>query len=178
MTRSIGLFFLLFITSITALAQTEERPRLSDRVFFGGSFSVNFFNGIFVDVSPLIGYKVTDRFSAGVGVTYQYLKTDQRGVNFSTSIYGGRLFTRYNIYRNFFLHGEYESINLEVLAFDENDVPIIKREWVPGAFAGGGINQPIGGSANLSIYALYNFLHDERRSPYNSPLVLRVGVNL
>ncbi|MGB3182260.1 MAG: hypothetical protein WBB45_12770 [Cyclobacteriaceae bacterium] len=170
---------LLFLcVSVNAYSQEDTRPPIDDRIFFGGSFSVNFFNGIFIDVSPLIGYKVTDRFSTGVGVTYKYLKTDQRGIDYSTSIYGGRLFSRYNIYRNFFLHGEYENINLEVLTIDEADTPVIEREWVPGAFAGGGLNQQLGGSAVFSVYVLYNFLHEEYRSPYNSPIIVRVGINL
>ncbi|MFA0962613.1 hypothetical protein AB9P05_12500 [Roseivirga sp. BDSF3-8] len=178
MYKGVLIFAFCFFRAFSVQAQNQDDSSFSDRVFFGGNFSVNFFNGIFVDVSPIVGYRVTDRFSAGLGITYQYLKTEQQGVDLSTSIYGGRTFGRYNFYRNFFIHTEYEAINLEVLAFDENSEPFSRREWVPGAFAGGGLTQPLGRRASISFYVLYNFLHDDRRSPYNSPVVVRAGINL
>lgn len=51
-----------------------EKPSLRDRMYFGGNMGFSFGDIVFVDASPLVGYKLTDRFSSGVGFTYRYLK--------------------------------------------------------------------------------------------------------
>lgn len=171
--------FALFIISFSAYSQREvsEGSTFFDRVYLGGNFGAQFGTTTFVDVSPLAGYMITDKLSAGVGITYQYLRYKPApNVSFSTSIYGWRTFVRRNIGRQFFLHGEFENINLEL--YTPSSADGIQREWVPGLFVGGGLFQPIGRKAGFMISALYNVLYDDIRSPYNSPLVLRVGFTL
>ena len=169
----------LFLISYTVSAQREvgEESSFFDRVYLGGNFGAQFGTTTFIDVSPLAGYMITDKLSAGVGITYQFLKYKPApSVSFSTSIYGWRTFVRRNIGRQFFAHGEFENINLELYA---PSVPEgYRREWVPGLFIGGGLFQPIGKRAGFMISALYNVMYDDIRSPYNSPLVLRVGFTL
>lgn len=55
------------------------------------------------------------------------------------------------------------------------------RKGFNSFMAGGGFFQPIGRSAGLYAMALYNFSYKDRTSnndiyPYDSPLVLRVGI--
>ena len=125
-----------------------------------------------IDVSPLAGVMITDKYSAGLGITYQYFD-DRRFIGGSSSTYGGRLFNRYNVLPNIFLHAEYESINFENYNLASER---FERIWVNGLFLGGGYFAPFGGGrggANFTF--LYNVLHDNRRSPYGEPYVIRVG---
>lgn len=165
-----------------AFAQMEEDVdeggNFWDRVYFGGNLGLQFGSITAIEVSPLMGYRFTSTFSGGVGITYQYFKAEYRDIagrdiDFETNIYGGRLFARKNLTEQIFAHAEYESLNLE---FYSPSADQFRREWVPAMFIGGGLFQPIGSRAGLNIMALYNVIHDDVKSPYNSPLVLRLGI--
>ena len=176
--RKVLILFLLTLSTV-ASAQFEEEVTESssfgDRVFIGGNFGFQFGDFTMINVSPQVGYRFTNRLSGGVGVIYQYISYELfNGRRESTNVYGGNLFARYMVYENIFLQGEYEAVNWEFFNVDNQLV----REWVPGAFLGGGFFQPIGGRAGFSATVLYNVIFDEFRSPYGSPWVVRVGVSL
>jgi hypothetical protein len=167
------LFSFLYMLPVQAQREIDEgnKPPLKDRMFFGGNFALSLGTLTYIDISPLAGAMITNRFSTGVGVTYQYFN-DRRFVGGNNSIYGGRVFTRYNIFSNIFAHGEYESLNLDVF---NRRAERFQREWVPGLFLGGGYFTPFGNRGGANITLLYNLLYDNIRSPYNQPYVIRVG---
>ncbi len=158
------------------MAQTSdeiEGESIKDRIYFGGNLGLQFGTITNIEVSPLVGYRFTNDFSAGLGVTYIYLKTDYSNYpDFETNIYGYRLFARHNIQEQFYATAEYENLSLEFIRL--NDFAK-SREWVPGLFVGGGYFQPVGNRAGFNIAALYNVMYDDQKSPYNSPWVFRVG---
>ena len=162
-------------TATPSFAQEEsseysEKPAFWERLSPGGNFSLQFGTITYIDISPSVGYRFTDRFTAGPGFTYRYLK--YRGYE-GSSIYGPRFFARHILAKQFFVQAEYESLNVEFLTNDPRE-PFV-REWVPGLFIGGGVYQPIGERAGFMIAALYNLSYDSLRSPYNSPWVFNVG---
>ncbi|GAB3649089.1 hypothetical protein GCM10028791_13950 [Echinicola sediminis] len=177
---SILFFITLFLGgSREALAQREfyqeegEKVPLSERLYFGGNFGLQFGRVTYVDVSPLVGVMITDRYSAGLGVTYQYLNYKDFA-NASSSVFGGRVFNRYNVVQNLFAHAEFESLNVELIretstGFEEY------REWVPGLFLGGGYFVPFGRKGGINLTILYNVIYDNLKSPYNEPYVIRAG---
>ena len=55
-------------------AQDEEELRPIDRIFFGGNFGMQFGTITNIEVSPLVGYHITPRLSAGVGTRFEYFK--------------------------------------------------------------------------------------------------------
>lgn len=170
------IIFLLLIISSLAAAQNSNNDDLglTNRVFFGGNFGLQFGTITNIEVSPLVGYRVTRDFSIGTGITYIYLKQQfDNFPDFETNIYGYRFFARHNIQQQFFAQLEYENLSLEF--FNPIDGQS-RREWVPGMLIGGGFFQPIGRNAGFVISAFYNLAHDDLRSPYNSPLILRVGI--
>lgn len=180
-TGSLLLISTLYVGSISSVyAQSEseqnaeegyyEKPAIWDRLAPGGNFSLQFGNLTFIDVSPVVGYRFTNNFTAGPGFTYRYLKF--RGFE-ATSTYGPRAFARYIIRRQFFIQSEYESLSVQFIPADPQE-PLV-REWVPGFFIGGGLFQPVGQRAGFMIAGMYNLLHDNLRSPYNSPWVFNVG---
>ncbi|TFV93370.1 hypothetical protein E4S40_14030 [Algoriphagus kandeliae] len=170
-----ALFFGLFLFSSIAFAQRpiySDSTSFKDRLYFGGNFGMQFGTITLIDVSPLAGVMITDRYSAGLGITYQYFD-DRRYIGGSSSTYGWRVFNRYNVLPNIFLHAEFESIN-----FDNYNLLTdrFERIWANGLFLGGGYFAPFGGGrggANFTF--LYNVLHDNLRSPYGEPYVIRVG---
>lgn len=180
--QSVGIVFFMVLSFLgkpdEALAQREiypeDKPPLKDRMYYGGNFSLQFGSLTYIDVSPLAGVMITDRFSAGLGGTYQYLNF--RRANSSSSVYGGRIFGRYNITQNFFAHTEVESLNTAYLVPGATpDLDRLTRDWVTGMFVGGGYFTPFGSRGGANITLLYNLTYDNRRSPYNEPYVIRVG---
>jgi hypothetical protein len=169
---------ILFLAALQLPAQEEKNDTneqgasLIDKLSLGGNFSLQFGNVTFIDISPMVGYRFTDRFTAGPGITYRYLKF--RGFE-GSSVYGGSLFARHIIGSQFFAHAQYESLNAEYLTSLQDPV---QRGWVPGFFLGGGIFQPLGRRGVVNISALYNLMYDPVRSPYNSPWVFNVGFML
>lgn len=144
-----------------------------EKVTVGGNFNLLFGNLTFIEVSPTVGYRFTDRFTAGPGIAYRYMK--RRGYQ-ASSLYGARVFARQRFGQQFFVQTELESLNTQYLTGDPGR-PIV-RAWVPGFFLGGGLFQPVGRRAGIIISAMYNFIYDVNRSPYASPWRFNVGFTL
>ena len=176
----------LLVVGVQAQAQVyyeEESDSLSfrDRLYLGGNLALNVFGeNKFIDVSPLAGYMVTPRYSVGAGATYQYISRQFRAIpsgdrfTLSSSVYGGRVFNRYNVTREYFLYGEFENLSAEFGVGNGDS----QREWVPGLFLGVGTFQQFFANGGINIMVLFNVLHDDLRSPYNSAVVVRGGVTL
>lgn len=171
-------FFVLQINFLYAQREVEQGQKsFKDRIYFGGNFNLQFGRVTFIDISPLMGYMVTDRFSVGPGITYQYLNYKWLN-NYKTHIYGGRFFGRYNIGQQFFAHSEIEALNVEYSKIVGGNDRQWVRGWVPGVFIGGGMFQPFGRRGGIQIMGLYNLTYSQGRSPYASPFVLRAGITL
>jgi hypothetical protein len=175
--KFVGKFFLLLLPivfNLKVLAQPGED--LGKRIYLGGNIGLQFgTNYTLVNVSPLAGYKITERFSAGVGATYIYYRLKYPAYNYElkTHIYGGSLFSRYFLLENIFAHAEYEHLSLEAFSFFDRTV---KRVWVPAFFVGGGLQQPIGGSGFAQLLILYDIIQDIY-SPYQNPII-RIGFGI
>lgn len=183
----LSLFALLFTKSFTSFAQerdraNEEKPnwKFKDRIFVGGGVQAQFGTVTVIGASPIVGYKITPKLSAGVGLTYLYYRVKYQGYEpYKTHIYGGNVFGRYLIWKNqLFVHTEYGFVNWEVPRFDINlGTYTSSRMNVPYLNLGGGYRQPIGDKAALEIFALYDVLHGPHSfSP--SPFTFRAGVNV
>lgn len=188
--------------SVNATAQNPyQKKSFADRLIFEGIIGAQFGTITAIEASPLVGYKLTDDFIAGIGLTYQYSKYDNFYMNTengslsdrSINIIGGRLFSRYyfsNLFEGLgllsglFAHAEYEYLTYNVnYKVDPNgkyvDVYGIpystgnEHLQVPGFLIGGGLNQSIGGRAYGSILILYN-LNETNNTPYSNP-VFRIG---
>lgn len=157
------------------IRRNDSDGALWDKITVGGNFGLQFGTVTYIDISPMIGYRFTDKLTAGPGFTYRYLKV--RGFE-GSSIYGGSAFARYLIGSQFFAQTQYESLNTQYYPVSANGDVSIRRDWVSGFFVGGGLYQPLGRRGAILLSAMYNLLHDNVRSPYNSPWVLNVGFTL
>jgi hypothetical protein len=151
-------------------SMVRKRPvkkSFKDNIFVGGNVGIQFGTVTFVDVSPLVGYKFTEKISAGIGATYQYYRYRDKYYDFETNVYGGRVFGRYNFTNYLFGHVEYEYLNLEAFDFYR------RRVDVGSLMAGAGYIQRISDRSGIVAMILYNFT-ESAYTPYQNP-IFRVG---
>lgn len=162
----------LLLVSVTSLAQNK----LSDRIYFGGGGGLNVSsNQTNISASPQIGYKVTDRFIAGVGITYQYVKI--KAIDKSLNNFGWSIFNIYSVTDQIFAYGEFERLTFEFFtdaAFERTD-----KTGYNSLLLGAGFANSIGGRAAFNTMVLYNVLYDPAEpGPYRSPWVIRAGIGV
>lgn len=190
MKRKFLLLTLLLLTAIAAhsfdytsryhpnlsLKKTERTLKFDpERITYGGNFGATFGTLTYVDISPFIGYRMTDEWMAGVGVSYIYYRQRYSpSLVYETHLYGGRLFTQYLILPNVFLHGELEAMNFDYYDYLSGTN---SRSWYLTPLLGAGYSQPLGGRSSIRITALYAFNSNNPKSPYyGNPLIFRIGI--
>lgn len=180
--KKLAAFFIGIICSLALQAQDDgtapPRPGRAprepwyDRLVYGGNLGLQFGNYTLVDISPIVGYKVTDRLVPAVGITYQYINirfsNNQRYIN---TIYGYSGILRYYIMDNLFAHGEVTQLNGQWLPWQQSE-----RYWITGVLVGGGYRQNFGGNFGASITALWN-LNPTPEWPYRNPII-RAGIGV
>ena len=141
----------------------EQKSSPGDKLYYGGY--VNFSLGSYtsIGVEPMVGYKIIPRLSLGAKIRYDYIKDNRYATSYSTSVYGGSLFTRLIVIRQVYLHAEFATYNYELFYTDGSS----EREWIPFLFLGGGFHQPVGNRAALNVQVLFDVLNDEK-SPYRT----------
>lgn len=182
------LLILLFPVIVPAQDdQKAPKSRFSDKLFFGGGLGLQFGTLTLIDISPVVGYRITEKFETGLGFTYKYYRIKDYYIDYNTgiaydlksNILGGSVFTRYHITENIFVHAEYESLQYK---YDEYYNPGIglqsdkRTAIINSIFVGGGYRQRISQGSYFFMMALWN-LNDGALSPYSNP-ILRMGVIL
>ena len=162
-------FFLALLNAVCAQSdKAKSKKDFWQKVYFGGNMGLQFGTVTFLDISPLAGYKITEKLSAGVGITYQYFSV--KAYHYATERYGGRVFGRFNITENLFAYTEYELLNIGIGGTPE------KRINIANVFVGGGYSQPLGAKSSLNVLVLWN-INESVYSPYQNPII-RAGINI
>jgi hypothetical protein len=157
---------------------SNNRPaNIFGKLNVGGNFWLALGNITRIDIQPLVGYPISDKFQMGVGLNYQYYS--ERGIfngqnyQFSQSYYGGRGFFQFLFIPQAYLWGEVESINGEY--YNRVD-GTIQRRWMTAPLVGAGYRQSnSNGFSGGMITVLYNLNYNPDNSIYLSPWVIRVG---
>ena len=173
------IFLLLFSINLFAFGQNirkEEKPPINERLFFGGSFGMQFGTVTYIDVSPIVGLWVLPRVAIAAGPSFTYYKN--KFIDAETSLYGGRFYTQYlfiqdldnvfpiGLHTGIFFHLEDELLSLESKYW--------KNQYASGRFIannvliGGGIRQQIGNRSFLHLTALWT-IHDAGYFVHESP---------
>lgn len=171
-----------------------------DRLIIGGWGVFGIGSGVTnIGITPILGYRITDNFSAGIGFGYQYFRfknyfvyateIDSFGypVSFDTAnlnahFYSPSVWMRYLIWNNIFAHTEYEQNISTYREYYNNTLanpPYETRKItvsVPSLLLGGGIRQPVGRRSSIVAMVLYDVIQDER-SPYYQTVAIRLGFN-
>lgn len=177
------IFFILIVFQVLAQSDTlyrtsdgrkpyvkqKSRSKVKDKIFFGGNLGASFGSITFIDVSPLVGYKINDKFSVAIGSIYNYYSYSYAGYRYQLSMYGGRCFARYFLTENIFAQAGWDKIN--------RDNPYSNypgaRVWVDNLLIGGGVKYPISDRLYCTAIGLWN-LNQNDLSPYRNP-IFQVG---
>jgi hypothetical protein len=148
----------------------ETMRRLFIYSGFGLGYSSNqYFSQFNASISPALGYRVTDKFAVGPGISYTYNNYGFDGIgvpNISTSSVGIKAFAQYIIYHEFLAHAEYEVTRAELLNSDLEKT----RFTASTPLLGVGYRSQLGERAAADILLLYNF-NSGYNSLYSNPVV-------
>ncbi len=179
----------------------EEKGFSTDKLIFGGWGVLGIGSGVTnIGVTPVLGYRVSDAFSAGISLGYQYFKVkysqnyyfinpatgEGEYYPFTSNVYSPSLWARYIVWNNIFAHVEYEH-NIMSLSRYEPQVqpglvgypPIVKVNetiQVPALLVGAGLRQPISPRTSFVAMLLYDVIQD-KYSPYRGTIAVRLGIN-
>ncbi len=168
---------LLFVSFLTVYGQQKrpEAPPFKERLFYGGSFGLQFGTYTDIAISPIVGLWILPRINIAAGPDFRYFKFYSE----STTIYGGKLYTEIvflqdldniiplGLHLGLFLHGEYEALSLESSYF--KDPPYFSKRFLLNTFlAGGGIRQQLGQRSSINLTFLWA-LNDSGYGIYGSP---------
>ncbi len=150
-----------------AAQETHRSPQpaaLENRIYWGGGVSIAFWSYNAIRVEPLVGYRITEKFSAGIKLMYEYLRYERFGRTEDSHSYGGSLFARYRLIEQLYAHIEYGGQSYERIVNASGDQ---ERIGYPFLLLGGGFVQRTGRRTSLFFELLYDVLQDEA-SPYES----------
>jgi hypothetical protein len=147
-------------------AKPENDMRFIDRLFWGGNVGAWIGNPTFVDLSPLVGIRITDKFSCGVGVIYNYYNYTNANYKYTTHLYGSRIYGRYFIFDNVFAQVGWDRINRD----DPYSYLPNTRVWVDNFLVGGGVRYAVSDNFYVVASGLWN-LNQTPLSPYANPII-------
>lgn len=170
-------------------AQKHKKQQGFDasKLIFGGGFVASFGSGYSdFGISPVVGYRFTEHFAAGVGLGYEYLKSQLTFYDPNTGYYVNyptqaniiypSIWARYLVWRNIFVDGTFEYNMLRYSQYyDSNGYPISFSVNVPCFLLGAGVKQPLGGRVYFFGEILYDVLQNVN-SPYYGTIIPRAGV--
>lgn len=141
--------------------KAKNRQSFGQRVYYGGTFGLSFGTFTSVLVEPLVGYRITEKLSSGVGIGIRYGKDNRAGSNIEYTNYLGRVFTRYLINQRIYAHAEFMGESYDKVFYFESDPLHQGRTLVPFLFVGGGLRSPAGNGAFI-LQVLFNVLNNEK----------------
>jgi hypothetical protein len=172
----------------------EKKGYDPSKLVLGGGLNASFGGGeVSAGISPMIGYRFTEHFLAGVGLGYQYYKsvysTDQYGnpTSYSTdNIVYPSVWARYFVYRNIFADATFEyNIITQVDPLDDipgspnygDPIPTKSTFDVSCLLLGVGYKWALGGRVSVFGELMYDVLQNPN-SPYYGQVVPRLGVSV
>ena len=178
---------------VNANKRKQEKNGFDTRkLSFGGGFGFGFGTITNISVSPVLGYRINDNFSAGIGFGYQYLRVKDKFTlqdqsldyikkPYTATMYSPSIWGRYVIWHNIFAHLEYEHNFMSETVYDPYVIytgpekAIKNKINVPSLLLGGGIRQPLTDRVSITFTGLYDVLQNPN-SPYKGTLSFRFGV--
>ncbi|GAB4208601.1 MAG: hypothetical protein Fur0023_20310 [Bacteroidia bacterium] len=142
----------------------------SDKITLGGNFA--FFTSTrytFIDISPIIGYRISNMILIGAGPVYNYYSQYLYNSRYTFDIYGFRTLGRIYLLESLFFQTGWDILNRSIYTIQNNTLQK-ERMWVQNIWIGGGIRYMIAPNAYMFTSILYN-LNQNNYSPYPNPYV-------
>ncbi|WP_346854702.1 hypothetical protein [uncultured Draconibacterium sp.] len=139
-----------------------QKPKIDkSKLYYGGYLNLSIGSYTVIGATPMVGYKLTPKFSMGGQLSYEYVKDKRYSTDYETSNYGLSVFSRLRVVPQLYLHAEFSEMNYKLYSFNGSS----SREWVPFLWLGGGYSQPITKNTWFTAQVLFDVINDEN-SPY------------
>ncbi|MFC4686213.1 hypothetical protein ACFO4P_04600 [Epilithonimonas pallida] len=161
----------LIVINILAYSQIAMNSgKQSNRWTFGGGLGVGFGSNSYfnLQVSPRVGYKITDQLEGGIIGNVSWQSSDY----YKSTMFGVGPFVNYYFARSFFIGANLQQyfINSKEkftgYKFDTDETAL---------YLGGGYMQSLGNNAFVQFGIMYNVLWKERSSIFSSGFIPSVG---
>jgi hypothetical protein len=142
-------------------APPEEKPAGPKKIYYGGTLGLSMGDYFRISIQPFVGYKLKPFLHVGGKATYEYIDDSRYSQDYTSSSYGGSIFSRLMPQRSIYLHAEFAYINYEYQVSQyESD-----RNWVPFLYVGGGLVKQLSLNTSAYVEVLFDVLQDDN-SPY------------
>lgn len=133
-------------------------------------------NYYLVDVNPYVGYKLSGRFTAGMGWNHRLAWDSKRETwNKRSRIFGPRGFVYFKIGKGFIAHIEGESMNSFIPSTLHGNPDAGRREWVWSLMTGLKKEYKIYKNVKGTALIQYNLFNRYFKAPYVDRLNSRIG---
>lgn len=154
------IFIALLISTIpfsVSAQKSDYKPSFTDKLQWGGNLGMSFGSYTYIQVAPVLFYEIYDDLILGAGLDFTYYKDNFYHVE--GSIWSPRIFARYFILDNIFVHAEYIQSY-----YKDNYSPFPDKQWMwsePGYYAGGGYRQWMGTNSYMFVMLLFDLQSDQ-----------------
>ncbi|MFM9841180.1 MAG: hypothetical protein ACKVOQ_23150 [Cyclobacteriaceae bacterium] len=148
-----------------------------ERLLPGVSLQIQSGNNLLVDINPYIGYRITERWIAGIGWNERIASNFSKNQYFigQDHVYGLRSYVQFKVGSKLTLRGEIEQINTYIKQISVQPLDQPRRDWVWSYFVGIKQDFKISKRINGNAQVLYNLYDPYRQSPYADRLNIRFG---
>jgi len=153
---------------------TTTPPAAPKKLFFGGGIGFGYGDISWLEVWPVVGYRLSKSVTTGVEFLYRVREDDRYAEDLNASDYGVSPFLRLNLMRGIFVQAEYEYVSYEYLDTGLST----QRDDYDSLLLGVGFSRPMGGHAAFVVSTFYNFSYSDNDlyGPYDSPWIVNAGV--
>ena len=170
----------------SSVSSIKDLPKRPPNPMKGKPFAERLVPGLFLqyqrknlylaDFNPYVGYKISGRFTSGLGWNHRYAYDKKtRQFNSRSAIFGPRAYVDFKLGKGFIAHVEGESMNSFVPSTLTGNPDTGQREWVWSFMTG--IKKEYRIYKNLKGTALieYNLFNRYYKAPYVDRLNSRIG---
>ncbi len=155
----------------------EETGFQSSKLVPGGNLALQFGNPYYYDISPSLGYMVTEKLMVGLGVIYVSMGGRDPIYNqkYNFTYYGGRPLIRYKVINDIYANAEIDFLNSPYNYATNYTIGEKPRKWTTNPLLGASYVIPFGKRGGVQATLLYNLNYQEDYSPYSSAFIWRIG---
>jgi hypothetical protein len=144
---------------------------------FSLNFSSQFRNGLSLQLAPTVGYRLHEKWTGGVGISYQFKVFDQDST-FAfepQQEFSHRIFNQINFYRNFFLHLEHELPYKQQYKYKEGPWHKLEAQK-PRGWLGLALQYKLYKDIKGQTQILYNIIKPDGRNVSDNRWTIRVNL--
>lgn len=148
---------------------------LIERVVPGLTLQLQKNNNVLIDYNPSAGYRLSGRWTVGLGWNERLSIGKKFKLNHQDRIYGPRAYVDFKIKKDFVAMTAVEKMNTYIPPLNALSVDSDSRAWVWSVFVGFKKEYKFFKNVNGNFQFLYNLYDDHYNSPYADRLVVRTG---